>query len=47
MPQYKVRMPQGANIDTHRPNRTQPNQNFERILLKNHEPNPCSKNPQF
>ena len=47
MPQYKFKMPQRANTDMHRPNGTQPNQNFEKILLKKHEPNPCSKNPQF
>ena len=47
MPQYKFKMPQGANIDTHRPNGTRPNQNFENILLKNHEPNPFFENPQF
>ena len=29
MPKYKFKMPQGANIDTHRSNGTQPNQNFE------------------
>ena len=47
MPQYKLKMPQGANTDTHRPNGTQPNQNFEKILLKKHEPNPFFENPQF
>ena len=47
MPQYMFKMPQGANTDTHKPNGTQPNQNFEKILLKNHEPNPFFENPQF
>ena len=40
-------MPQGANIDTHKPNGTQPNQNFENFLVKIKYPNPFSKNPQF
>ena len=47
MPQYKCKMPQGANTDTQIWNRIQPNQNFEKILLKNHEPNPFFENPQF
>ena len=47
MPQYMFKMPQGANTYTHRPNGTQPNQNFENILLKNHKPNPFFENPQF
>ena len=42
-----IKMPQGANTDTYRPNRTQPNQNFEKILVKIKNPNPFLKNPQF
>ena len=33
-------MPQGANTDTHKPNGTRPNQNFEKNLLKIKVPNP-------
>ena len=47
MPQYKFKMPQGTNIDTYKWNGTQANKNFEKFLLKNHEPNPFFKNPQF
>ena len=48
MPQYKLKMPQGANTRTNISNKTQPNQDFERNLQKNKKiPNPFSKNPQF
>ena len=40
-------MPQGANTDTHRPNGTQPNQNFEKSLVKIKNPKPFLKNSQF
>ena len=40
-------MPQGANTNTHKPNETQPNQNFEIFLVKIKNPNPFLKNPQF
>ena len=42
-----IKMPHGTNIDTHRLNGTQPNQNFEKYLVKIMNPNPFSKNPQF
>ena len=40
MPQYRFKMPQRANIVTHRSNGTKPNQNFEKNLLKIKVPNP-------
>ena len=47
MPKYKFKMPQGANTDTQPTNGTQPNQNFEKIMLKSKFPTPFSKNPLF
>ena len=47
MPQYKIRMPHGANIDTQRSNGTQPNKNFEKKFTKIRTPTQFFKNPQF
>ena len=47
MPQYKLKMPQGANTDAQTINGTQPNQRFWRIFTKTKNSNPISKNPQF
>ena len=47
MPKYKSKMPQGANTDTHKPNGTQPNKNFEKFLLKIKNPNPFLKSLNF
>ena len=47
MPKYKIKMPQGANTDTHKTNGTQPNQNFEKICPKTKFLTPFTKNPQF
>ena len=38
MPQYKHKLPQGANTRTNISNKTQPNQDFERNLHKNKKP---------
>ena len=38
MPLYKLKMPHDANTDTHKPNGTQPNQNFEKIYTKSRTP---------
>ena len=43
----RFKMPQGANIDTHKINGTQPNQNFEKICPKTKFLTPFTKNPQF
>ena len=40
-------MPQRANIDTHKPNGTQPNQNFENFLDKIKNQTLISKIPKF
>ena len=40
MPQYKHKLPQGANTRTNIANKTQPNQDFERNLHKNKKPQP-------
>ena len=34
MPQYKFKLPQGANIDAQTPNGTQPNQRIENFFTK-------------
>ena len=47
MPKYKIKMPQGANTNTHKTNGTQTNQNFEKICPKTKFLTPFSKNPQF
>ena len=47
MPQYNLKMPQGANIDAQTTNGTQPNQGFRKNFTKTKNPNPFSKNPQF
>ena len=44
MPQYMLKLPQGANTDTQTANGTQPNQDFGKIFIKNKNPNPFSKN---
>ena len=40
MPQYMLKLPQGANIDTQMANGTQPNQDFGKIFTKIKNPNP-------
>ena len=47
MPQYNLKMPQGANTDAQTTNGTQPNQGFRKNFTKTKNPNPFSKNPQF
>ena len=47
MPQYMLKLPQGANTDTQMANGTQPNQDFRNIFTKIKNPNPFLKNPQF
>ena len=47
MPQYMLKLSQGANTDTQMKNGTQPNQDFGKIFTKIKNPNPFSKNPQF
>jgi len=48
MPQYTLKMPQGANTDAQSSNGTQPNQRFwKKNLHKQRNPNMFSKNPNF
>ena len=47
MPQYMLKLPQGANTDAQIANGTQPNQEFGKSFTKIKNPNPFLKNPQF
>ena len=47
MPQYMLRMPQGANTDANTSNGTQPNQNFGKPCTKLRNLTLFRKNPQF
>ena len=47
MPQYMLKLPQGASTDAQMANGTQPNQDFGKIFTKIKNPNPFLKNPQF
>ena len=42
-----LKLSQGANTDSHKPNGTQPNQNFEKNFPKYKDPNPFSEIPKF
>ena len=47
MPQYNLKMPQGANTDTQMVNGTQPNQDFGKISQKLRTPTHFQKIPNF
>ena len=47
MPQYKFKLPQGANTDAQIPNGTQPNQRIEKKFTKFRNPTQFSKIPNF
>ena len=47
MPQYMIKLPQGANTDAQTANGTQPNQRFGKIVTKKKNPTQFSKIPNF
>ena len=47
MPQYKFKLPQGANTDAQTPNGTQSNQRIEKKFTKFRNPTQFSKIPNF
>ena len=46
-PKYMLKLPKLANIDSHRSNGTEPNQDIEKNFTKTKVLNPFSKIPQF